>query len=170
MNNKTTLRLKAKSIRKQLNIEKASNILRSKLQRTEIYQKSKHIMLFYPLNEEVKTLSLLNDSNKSFYLPRVNGQDLEVCPYKEGDKLNFSYFKTQEPITEAVNLQILDLVIVPALMADKNNFRLGYGKGFYDSFLAKTNAKSVVLIPKELIIEKLPTEPHDKPVDLVITD
>ena len=55
MNNKTTLRLKAKSIRKQLDIEKASNILCSKLQRTKIYQKSKHIMLFYPLNEEVKT-------------------------------------------------------------------------------------------------------------------
>ena len=43
-------------------------------------------------------------------------------------------------------------------------------EGFYDRFLVKTNAKTIVPISKKLIIEKLPVETHDKKIDLAITD
>ena len=54
-------------------------------------------------------------------------------------------------------------------MADSKKYRLGYGKGFYDRLITKTNAKTVVCLPKELYIDELPVEPHDKTVDIVIT-
>lgn len=170
MKNKTDIRIVAKNIRKNLATEDLSLTLCKNLKTSAIYAKAKHIMLFYPLKDEINTLSLLKDSDKHFYLPQINGKDMEVCPYKRGDELKLSTFKTQEPISQAVNPQILDLIIVPALMADKHNYRLGYGKGYYDRFLTKTEAKSVVLIPKELIVENLPTESHDKIVDFIITN
>ena len=54
-------------------------------------------------------------------------------------------------------------------MADKNNYRLGYGKGFYDRLLLQTSATTILPIPKELVIEKLSIDSHDKKVDIVMT-
>ena len=62
------------------------------------------------------------------------------------------------------------LIIVPALAVDKNNYRLGYGKGFYDRFLNDFNRIKVVCIPKCLTIDTIYPEKHDIPMDLVITD
>ncbi|MBR2526366.1 5-formyltetrahydrofolate cyclo-ligase, partial [bacterium] len=87
-----------------------------------------------------------------------------------GDTLNESPFKTKEPQTKPENPDIIDLIILPALAADKNNFRLGYGKGYYDRLLSKTTAKTILPIAKELVFENLPVESHDKQVDIVITD
>ena len=169
MNSKNDLRITAKKIRESLNTESISELIVSKICDNEIFKKSLNIMIFYPLENEINLLSLLKYSDKNFYLPRIIDNDLEVCPYSIGDKLLISKFKTKEPLTDKINPEILDLIFVPALMADKFNYRLGYGKGFYDRFLNTTNAKTIVPIAKELIIDKLPTEQHDKKVDYVIT-
>lgn len=91
------------------------------------------------------------------------------CPYGEGDELCVSCFKTFEPVTEACDKNIVDFVIVPALCCDKNNYRLGYGGGFYDRFLKDFRGKKVVCLPEELIVETVYPEAHDIPVDLIIT-
>jgi len=169
MENKHDLRIKAKNIRKNLNMEKISQQILSAILNLDIFNLSEHIMLFYPLQYEVNLLNLLNVENKKFYLPRINGEDLECCPYKKHDLLKLSFFKTKEPISKSINPQILDLIFVPALMVDTFNYRLGYGKGFYDRFLQKTNAYTIVPIAKELLVENLPIDSYDKPVNLVIT-
>ena len=67
-----------------------------------------------------------------------------------------------EPCTEPVEANILDLIIVPALMLDFKNYRLGYGGGFYDRFLAQnSNITTVSLIPVELFTESLPHDEFD---------
>ena len=167
MENKADLRIKAKNIRKGLDIKHISEIACKKISNLKEFQQAKNVMIFYPLEFEVNLLSLIS-KDKNFYLPRMNGENLEVCPYKKGDTLNLSRFKTQEPITKAISPNILDLIIVPALIVDKNNYRLGYGKGFYDRLISKTKAKTIVPISKELLIDCLPTEQHDKKIDIVI--
>ncbi len=169
MKNKTELRLIAKNMRKSLDLEKISLALCKKIQQTDKYKRAKNVLIFYPLKYEVNLLSLLND-DKNFYLPRINNDILEICPYKLGDKLKESSFKTKEPLTEDVNADILDLILLPALAADKNNYRLGYGKGYYDRLLEKTEVYTILPIAKELVFEKLPTENHDKKVNLIITE
>ena len=79
-----------------------------------------------------------------------------------------SCFKTLEPDSEPVKKDLIDLVIVPALAVDKNNYRLGYGGGFYDRFLANIKAKKVVCIPKELVVETIYPESYDVKIDSVI--
>lgn len=169
MEDKTTLRLKAKSVRKLLGIPKVSEQLIELLKSDIFYKTAKNVMIFYPTKFEVNLLSLLED-DKNFYLPRVCGTDLEVCSYKKSDDLEKSFFNILEPKTKAVNPAVLDLVIVPALMADKNGYRLGYGGGFYDRFLTinGNKFKTIVLIPKELFVENLPVDDFDIPVDKVL--
>lgn len=62
------------------------------------------------------------------------------------------------------------LCIVPAIAFDENGNRLGYGKGFYDRFLSNFKGASVGLTCSDLIVKQLPTDPHDTPVKIVITE
>lgn len=168
MNNKTDLRIWAKSIRKELDVEAKSLVLVDKIRNLDIYNSASNVMIFYPKRYEVD-LTLLLDDSKKFYLPRVCDNQLEVCPYQKGGELIVSDFKVCEPCSEPIKPSKLDLIIVPALAVDKFNYRLGYGGGFYDRFLAENSIKTLLPIPQELVVEKLPTEICDIPVDIVIT-
>lgn len=67
--------------------------------------------------------------------------------------------------------ELFDLVIVPVLGFDKQKYRLGLGAGFYDRFLAKQpRAVKVGLAYHSSLVENLPREPHDIPLDAIITE
>ena len=166
--NKEDLRNYIKEKRK--NLEYNNEVLIENLVRTKVYQKAKNIMIFYPKKYEVNLLKLLEDKNKQFYLPKIYRNELLCCPYSLNDELCISCFNTKEPVTEQKDKSLIDLVIVPALCCDINNFRLGYGGGFYDRFLSNFAGIKIVCIPKQLIVESVFPEPHDVPVDIVITD
>jgi len=167
--NKQELRKWAKSKRTELDMEKISSILANKLMQTAEYKNSENIMLFYPLPYEVNLLSLLNDNTKSFYLPRINGDELECCPYCLNDELCESKFHTQEPTCQACKKTIPDLAIVPALACDRYGYRLGYGGGFYDKFLKDYKGITVCCIPQELIVDNIHHEEHDVKISLIIS-
>lgn len=73
---------------------------------------------------------------------------------------------------ESVPSQKFDLIIVPALAFDKNNYRLGWGGGWYDRFLAaQPRALKIGLgFQNGFIKESFPYEPHDIPLDKIITE
>lgn len=169
MHNKIELRSIAKSIRKNLNIADISKRIVSNIRDLHEYHFARHIMLFYPLASEVNLLELLEDDDKCFYLPRVNGKDLECCPYKRGNDLLLSPLNISEPCCEAVDKSEIDLIFTPALMADRNFYRLGYGGGFYDRFLKNLNAYKIIPIAEELLIDSLPIENIDVKCDCIVT-
>ncbi len=166
MSDKQQLRKWAKQRRSEIQWD--NGLLCQKLQQTKEYKQAKNIMIFYPLEGEVSLLSLLKDETKQFYLPKIEGENLLCCSFKEGEELCESCFKTLEPLTEACDKNLIDLVIVPALCCDRQNYRLGYGGGFYDRFLKDYTGKTAVCIPKELIVETVFPEYHDIKSDLVI--
>lgn len=168
MDSKINLRIKAKSIRKYLDIDAISQSAVSRIRELDTYILAKHVLLFYPKCYEINLLALLND-DKNFYLPKVCGEKIVICPYKIGDKLVKSCFNVEEPCVESVSADILDLIILPGLMADKEGYRLGYGGGFYDRFLADNPYISTIFpIAKELCIDKLPSEACDVKVNIVV--
>ncbi len=61
------------------------------------------------------------------------------------------------------------LCIVPALCADENGYRLGYGKGYYDRFLKSFNGTSVIICYKDFLCE-IPKESHDMQTTFTIFD
>lgn len=165
---KNLLRKWARGKRNELDMVAISIMLVEKLVQTKEYKNSKNVMLFYPLENEVNLLPLLEDKTKNFYLPRINDNELECCKYSKGDELCESCFHTKEPICEACEISNVDLVVVPALACDKDNYRLGYGGGFYDRFLKDFKGKKVVCIPKELIVSTVYPESHDIKMDLIL--
>ncbi len=169
MENKITLRTHFKSIRKTLDRNMTSKSIIGNIIKFEVYKKAKRIMLFYPTKYEIDLRELTKDSTKKFYYPRVSGENILVCPnIGEFKKSDFGIF---EPTSEPINPKELDLIFVPALAADKNRYRLGYGGGYYDRFLRNNpNITTITPIFKELITETLPTEEFDMKIDYIITD
>ncbi len=163
------LRTKAKVIRKTLPICEISKNLLQMIRGDKVYIEAKHVMLYYPTKYEMDFRELLKD-DKEFYFPRVKNENLLVCSYSLGEKLEKSCFNILEPCSKPVDASVLDLIIVPALLVDKSGYRLGYGGGYYDRLLANLNGKVKTLcaLPKELIVEKLPAEEFDIPVDYII--
>ncbi len=169
MENKTDLRIWAKSLRKTLPLDAISAKIVRKIRQNPEFQQAKNVLLYSPSKYEINLLALL-DEDKNFFLPKVSGKELLICPFKKGDALEISSFNIKEPCSNPVDPCCLDLAIVPALAADKNCFRLGYGGGFYDRFLAQNKVKTITPVARQLLIEKLPVEKFDVPVDFVITD
>jgi len=75
-------------------------------------------------------------------------------------------------VAPGVEAKELDVVIVPGLAFDSKNNRLGRGKGFYDRFLEKCgpNVRKIGLAFSFQVFPTIPTEGHDVPMDLVLTD
>jgi 5,10-methenyltetrahydrofolate synthetase len=68
-----------------------------------------------------------------------------------------------------VDLSAVDFALVPALAVDRDNYRLGYGAGYFDGLLGsrKVRPYCVTALPRPFIVERLPREAHDVPVDVV---
>lgn len=66
-------------------------------------------------------------------------------------------------------LATADLIIVPAALVDTDGFRLGWGGGFYDRALAGRTAPVYALIHDDELVRAVPREPHDRPVNGIIT-
>lgn len=178
MVSKKELRLQNKKIRHELFLKgQIANISKSivaKIETSDFFERAKHIMLFHPKEEEVNLLALVAHKDKTFYLPRIKGLELEVCKFACGDELRTCKFGVKEPVCEALEeLSALDLIFVPALGVDKFRNRLGYGGGFYDRFLAQKGlrAEKIVVIPRDLIVEdEIEHESFDFVCDRVISE
>lgn len=170
MKEKSHLRTKFKNLRKSLDISKVSTAICANIRDFEPYAAAKNVMIFYPTRFEINLLPLLEDG-KSFYFPRVEGEMLSVCPYSAGVEFKKSSFNINEPCSTPVSAEVLDIVFVPALAADVNGYRLGYGGGFYDRFLPLCkNAVSVIPIYDGFVVDSLPVERFDRRVDYIITN
>lgn len=71
-----------------------------------------------------------------------------------------------------VELGTVDFALVPALAVDRARFRLGYGAGYFDKLLAGRAARPfcVTALPAAFIVDNLPHESHDVPVDMVLSE
>ena len=170
--NKNLIRNNNKLLRKQLDIKKASDAILSKISSLKEFLAAKNVLIFYPLKFEINLLPLLNYKEKNFFLPKVDGDNLLICPYSTN--LKKSSFNVMEPDDGKIcsDLSVIDLAFIPALAVDKNMNRIGYGKGYYDRLFSIPNfkAKKVVVICKELVVPLIETESFDKKIDFYITD
>ena len=173
--NKKLVRDYCKNIRKSLfltgELSLISKTIIENILKSQIFKKSKHIMLFYPIKDEINLLGLLGYENKNFYFPKCVGKNLLVCP-NNGNFKNNKYL-IPEPVSEPVlDLNILDIIFTPALCADKNKYRIGYGAGYYDRFFSNNvlKAKKIIPISYKLICNSLPHDEYDLPCDLLVCE
>lgn len=64
----------------------------------------------------------------------------------------------------------INLILVPGLAFDQNGYRLGQGGGYYDRYLSSYAGYTIALCRDAFLLPALPTQPHDCPVDLLVTE
>lgn len=171
---KNELRYKMKRLRVLLpeaERKSAAEEVFERLEKTAAFLLADRIMMYHSLPDELYTHAFLKKwaGKKRFYLPRVNGVNLEVLPYEES-RLELGSFHIEEPKgNELTDPAEIEMVVVPAVAYDRKGKRLGRGKGFYDRFLQNTKATKVGVGYEFQLVEELPVEPHDVAMDIVVT-
>lgn len=131
-------------------LQECSNSIIHRLEQHELFIKSKTILLYYSLSDEVNTHELLQkwQDKKQLLLPAIiNTTNLEIRSYSNIDNLRNGAFGICEPIGKAyTNYKKIDLAIIPGMAFDKYGHRLGRGKGFYDRFLNNLRSYNIPLL------------------------
>lgn len=167
---------------------------RQKLSRTEVAEKSARILAnLLPLSEvrSAKTLhcyvawknevdthelirTLLNDGHRVMVpIVDVATKRLRHSEVRDFGELRAGTYGILEPAEEflrEVKLSDIDLIIVPGLAFDLSGHRLGYGGGYYDAFLATTNALKLALAYQFQLIDQIPIRKEDQRVDIIVTE
>ncbi len=112
------------------------------------------------------------NTGRKLLLPRVNPVHhslsfVETRPHTPMEKKPWG---VMEPVEgEEVPLESIHFVLVPGVAFDENRMRLGRGGGFYDRLLACVRCPAYAVALDCQIVKRLPAEPHDRPVDCVVT-
>lgn len=156
-------------------VEAAERVF-SKLRELAAYTVAKRVLLYHSLDDELSTRDFLESmsGDKEFFLPRVNGVNLEILPY-DRSRLHLGAFRIEEPDGEdVVSIDDIDLVVVPAVAYDRKGNRVGRGKGFYDRLLSSSGkgrrVPTVGVCYWFQLVDEIDAEPFDVAVDFVITD
>ena len=175
---KQELRKKSREIRWQISNKKECDYsICEKLCSLELYKKSEIVLIYVSLDDEVETDLIIKNALKDkkkvavpFCTDNMGNMDFYLIDSLYD--LKIGSFNVREPdINSCKKLCSFEnsIIIVPALCFDKSGNRLGFGKGYYDRFLAKHSFISVGLCYDELLVEYVPTDEHDKQVDYIIT-
>jgi 5-formyltetrahydrofolate cyclo-ligase len=106
-------------------------------------------------------------------VPRVVdfNSNMELVELTNGTPLRESTWGIMEPDSMVSGTDILpDVILVPMLGVDRNGYRMGYGKGYYDRFLSGKAMIKIGLCPESCIVPQLPVDSFDIPMDFVITE
>lgn len=159
--------------------EKSEKII-SKLLNMDEYKTARVAMLFSGKEKEVQTEKLIRSAlkNRRVILPITNTKlrILEISELKDYDlELEKAAFKILEPKREfyrPININLIDVFIVPGVAFDLYGNRLGYGFGYYDKLLKNTNRLVTIigLAFQFQVRDEIPTSQHDIPVHFIVTE
>lgn len=186
-NKKTDLQLEKDKIRKEIlgkrnnlsteEVEKKSDLIIENLEK--FIKNAENIMIFMDMKNEVRITKLMKlYPEKSFFISKITdskNREMKINRYNENELVlhKFGYYESSS--SDFYNENILDIVIVPAVVFDLEKNRIGFGGGYYDTFLKKIRGgnKKVLFIGicyDFQIIEKVPVEEHDVVLDFVVSE
>ncbi len=140
---------------------------------TQAYKAAKTLYGYLPYNQEVRTVPILQralQDGKKVAVPKVYGDTMRFIYLEDLTQVEKSAMSIPEPVAdEPVANDPTALVLMPGLAFDRKGNRMGYGGGFYDQFLAREpDHPTVALCYDFQVVESIPADDHDIPVDLVL--
>jgi 5-formyltetrahydrofolate cyclo-ligase len=176
---KATLRGKMRQIRRGIRFKERELLTRDIEDRllglSEVLA-ARSVLLFYSIGSEVDTKRIGEDllaRGKRLLLPFLAPEGMEAAEVVPGDRLIPSGYGPREPsLRIPLHPDEVDLVIAPGLAFDRRGFRLGYGGGHYDRYLARLRPGTIRigLAFSVQLVDRIPEEPTDQRVHLVVTD
>lgn len=184
---KTDLQIKKDKIRKQI-LEKRSNLSLEEVDKkseliienlTPYLKNAQNIMIFTDMKNEVRITKLIElYPEKNFFISKIvnsKNREMKINKYNENELVlhKFGYYESSSD--DFYDEKILDIVVVPALAFDSSKNRIGFGGGYYDTFLNKVRGKNkntlfIGVCYDFQMIEEVPIEGHDITLDLVINE
>lgn len=184
---KTDLQIKKDEIRKQI-LEKRSNLSFEEVdKKSELIienlapylKNAQNIMIFTDMKNEVRITKLIElYPEKNFFISKIvnsKNREMKINKYNENELVlhKFGYYESSSD--DFYDEKILDIVVVPALAFDSSKNRIGFGGGYYDTFLNKVRGKNkntlfIGVCYDFQMIEEVPIEGHDITLDLVINE
>ncbi len=162
-------------------LEKSRETSAQLLFQSEEYARANTVMVYMDFRSEVPTGKIIDEilaSGKKLVLPLTDSA-FHIIPYempKEGnlsDYLTTSKYGIAEPdpaLCKEADRASIDLVVIPGSVFDRNQNRIGYGKGCYDQFLP-TLSKNVVKLALAYdfqVLPSIPSSPTDVKMDRIL--
>lgn len=184
METKAEIRKRILEIRKNLSdeeIAKKSEAILQNVLKTPEYEEADNILLYADYNHEVMTRGIFDNAiahQKRVYFPKSDSltntmdfyQTVSIRQFSRGfqgilepkEDLRYRYkFKPREDT----------LVILPGVAFDISGYRIGYGRGFYDKYLAdKRQLSTMALAFSCQIVDGIPKDIHDIKMDKIVTE
>ena len=179
MISKKQARKQAKTLRAALTtgeVTRNSLIICNKLISHPEFIKVDTIYMYTSINNEVDTDVIINKAlelGKTVALPKVDGETMNFFIIKSLDEVTKGYMGIREPDVPDNRLITVDsgLIIVPGVAFDRKHNRTGYGKGYYDRFLANSpKIYKVGLAHSCQIFDEIEADMWDIPLDVIMTE
>lgn len=154
-------------------IKLASEKIHNRLKQIQVFRNAKKIACYFPIGSEVMTQDIMQEllvNGKEICLPKVVGDDIEFRKIIGLEDLEKGGFGIMEPKVNCPIVEDIDVILVPTVGITKNGIRLGYGYGYYDRFLAKSNAKTISLTYSKQLVKSIPFSENDIKIDWIVTE
>ena len=152
----------------------ASSTICRYIQSWSVFQETRVIFTYMPMKEEVDLLPLLADNpEKEWIIPRIQPHNRMILHPYHPQRLVRHKFGMLEPDSTLPRVppDRVELVLVPGLAFDQKGWRIGYGGGFYDTFLsALPGLVTLGITYHALLLDELPHMAHDIPVMAMVTE
>ena len=169
---------KRKIMSKKEVLDKSKQI-KKKLFDLDEFKNADTILFYVSYGNEVFTHEMIKEclkNNRNIVIPITIEEKKELVlskleNWKDLVKGAYNILEPKEEKRNIVSIFEIDLVIVPGVGFDIHGCRIGHGEGYYDGLLKdSTNALHIGLSYENQIIDEVPIEGHDIPVDKVITE
>nr|WP_029508241.1 5-formyltetrahydrofolate cyclo-ligase [Companilactobacillus versmoldensis] len=178
MDKKDLRKLQTKALSKgRAKTTEEGNVLLEKLAQEPEWQNAQSIATTVSNLFEVPTKPIIEralSEGKQVYLPKtMPHRQMAFLPFSSYDDLVVSAYGIPEPVYQADLVERQpDLVLVPGVaFSTSDRYRVGFGGGYYDRFLAQYQGKTVALVPSimEFADSDWPVEEFDMQIDKLIT-
>jgi 5-formyltetrahydrofolate cyclo-ligase len=161
--------------------EKSVSVMNNFLGLPELQQWTT-LFMYVNFRSEVETVELirglLRQQGMRVAVPLIDASAVSMIPLLIEDPekdLAPGYYNIPEPDPrKSLRLKAIeiDAAIIPGSVFDIHGGRLGYGGGYYDRFLVKNapQARRIGFAFELQLVDKVPLEPHDQPLDILITE
>ena len=165
-----------KKISKNQILEK-SELIKNRLFEMNKFQQASSILFYVSYDNEVYTHDMIKESmalGKNVIVPKSDKKNRKLILSKLEnweDLVKGAYGILEPKKINQISIDKIDLIIVPGVGFDGQGRRIGHGKGYYDNLLSNSkNALHIGLAFEFQIVEEIPTEAHDIPMQRIVTE
>ena len=137
-------------------------------------QQAQSVMAYCAIKNEPDMWALiyaLLDMGKHVALPCVAPEGIIAADFGRDTKMQRGAYGIPQPVLTPNYSRIEpDVVIVPGVVYDMQLFRIGFGAGYYDRFLANSSAVKIGVCFESQLVDNIDAEPHDVHMDFVVTE